>query len=69
VTRHDAIAMLEASAVKIARALDTLTAERGAKIGVTNAVVGTINLYQVGEWAVAHVQRHARQTERALTAP
>ena len=66
VTRHDAIAMLEASAVKMAQALDTLTPERGGKIGVTNALVGTINLYQVGEWAASHVLRHDRQAEQAL---
>jgi hypothetical protein len=69
VTRHDAVAMLEASAVKMARAFDTVTAERGAKIGVTNQLVGTINLYQVGEWAVSHVRRHERQAARALAAP
>lgn len=66
VTRHDAIAALEASAVKMARALDTLTPERGATIGVTNAVVGTINLYQVGDWAAMHVERHYAQAQRAL---
>ncbi len=66
VTRHDAIARLEASAVKMAQALDTLTPERGAGIGVSNALVGTINLYQVGEWAASHVLRHDRQAERAL---
>lgn len=66
VTRHDAIAALESSAVKMARALDTLTPERGATIGVTNPLVGTINLYQVAEWAVTHVERHDRQAQRAL---
>ena len=66
VTRHDAIAALEASAVKFARALDTLTPERGATTGITHQVVGTINLYQVGEWAAAHVQRHDQQVQRAL---
>ena len=68
VTRHDAIAALEASAVKMARAFDTLTPERGTGIGVTNLVVGTINLYQVGEWAVSHVWRHDAQVERAIAA-
>lgn len=67
VTRHDAIAALEASAVKMARALDTLTPERGGRVGVTNPLVGTINLYQVGEWAITHVQRHDAQVDRALT--
>jgi hypothetical protein len=66
VTRHDAVAMLEASAVKMARAFDTLTPERGARIGVTNQLVGTINLYQVGEWAASHVARHDAQAQRAL---
>jgi hypothetical protein len=68
VSRHDAIAALEASAVKMARAFDTLSAERGAGIGVTNPIVGTINLFQVGEWAVSHVERHDAQAERALIA-
>ena len=67
VSRHDAIAALEASAVRMARALDTLTPERGTRIGVTNALVGTINLYQVGDWAAAHVARHYAQAQRALT--
>jgi len=66
VTRHDVIAALEASAVKMAQALDTLTPERGAKIGVTNPVVGTINLYQVGEWAASHVARHYEQARQTL---
>ena len=66
VTRHDAIAALESSAVKMARALDTLTPERGGRIGVTNPLVGTINLYQVGDWAATHVERHFEQARRAL---
>jgi DinB family protein len=69
VRRGDAIAALESSAVKMARALDTLTAERGSKLGVTNALVGTINLYQVGEWAAAHVARHLGQVARAFESP
>ena len=52
--------------MKMARAFDTLTAERGAKIGVTNQLVGTINLYQVGEWAASHAARHDAQAHRAL---
>ena len=66
VTRHDAIAALESSAVKMARAFDTLTPERGGRIGVTSPVVGTINLYQVGDWAATHVLRHFAQVQRAL---
>jgi uncharacterized damage-inducible protein DinB len=66
VTRHDAVAMLEASALKMARAFDTLTPERASRIGITSPLVGTINLYQVGEWAASHVARHDKQAERAL---
>ena len=66
VHKKDAVAALEASAIKMARAFDTLTPERGARIGVTNPLVGTINLYQVGEWAAAHVARHNAQAKRIL---
>jgi hypothetical protein len=66
VSRHDAIAALEASAVRIARAFDTLTPERGARMGVTSPVVGTISLYQVGEWAASHVERHLKQARQAI---
>ena len=66
VTCHDAVAMLESSAVKMARAFDTLTAERGSRIGVSNQLVGTINLYQVGEWAASHVARHDAQARKSL---
>ena len=68
VSRREAIAALEASAVKMARAFDTLTPERGMRLGVTSPVVGTINLYQVGDWAVTHVQRHDAQAARAIGA-
>ena len=66
VRRQDAVAALEASAVKMAQALDTLTAERGTKVGVSNALVGTINLYQIGEWAAGHIERHLRQVTGLL---
>ena len=36
--------------------------------GPVRLVVGTINLYQVGEWAVSHVWRHDAQVERAIAA-
>jgi hypothetical protein len=66
VSRHDAIAALETSALRIARAFDTLTPERGARIGVSSPIVGTINLYQVGEWAASHVARHRKQARQAI---
>ena len=67
VTRMDAIAALEASGMAMARALDAVTPERGAGLGISNPIVGgTINLYQVGEWATAHVIRHNKQAKQTL---
>jgi DinB superfamily len=66
VTRHDAIAELEASGVRIGRALDMVTPERGAAYGISSPIVGEINVYQIGEWATAHVIRHNRQAKRIL---
>jgi hypothetical protein len=66
VSKSEAIAALESSATKMARALDTLTAERGGRMGITHPIVGTINLYQLGDWATAHVIRHNRQAKRVL---
>jgi DinB family protein len=66
VKRSDAVAALEASATKMAHAFDSLTCERGARMGITNAVVGTITVYQLGEWATAHIARHNKQAKRML---
>lgn len=66
VRKTEAVAALEASAMKMAHAFDALTSERGAGMGVTNAVVGTINVYQIAEWATAHVARHNKQAKRVL---
>jgi hypothetical protein len=67
VTRDEAVAALEASGVRLARALDRVTPERGAGFGLTSPIVGgTINVYQIGEWATAHVIRHNRQAKRVL---
>jgi hypothetical protein len=67
VTRDAAVAALEASGVRLARAFDTVTAERGTGYGITSPIVGgAISLYQLGEWATAHVIRHNRQAKRTL---
>ena len=63
----EAIAALEASGMKMAHALDAVTPERGAGHCITSAIVGgAINLYQVGEWATAHVIRHNKQAKQVL---
>jgi hypothetical protein len=66
VRRNDAVAALEASGMKMAHAFDALTSERGARMGITNAVVGTITVYQLAEWATAHIARHNKQAKRVL---
>lgn len=65
VTRHDAIAELEASGIRIGRALDRVTLERGG-YGISSPIVGEISIYQIGEWATAHVIRHNYQAKRIL---
>lgn len=66
VKRTEAVAALEASGMKMARAFDVLTSERGSRMGINHAVVGTINVYQIGEWATAHVARHNKQAKQVL---
>jgi hypothetical protein len=67
VSRHDAIAALETAGMRMARAFDAITPERGSTVGITHPIVGgTITVYQIGEWATAHVIRHNRQAKRAL---
>jgi DinB family protein len=66
VKRTEAVAALEASGTRMARAFDALTSQRGGRIGVTNPVVGTITVYQLAEWATAHIARHNKQAKRIL---
>ncbi|MFL6280047.1 MAG: DinB family protein [Vicinamibacterales bacterium] len=66
VTRREAVAALEASGTKMASAFDALTQERAGGMGITHAVVGTINLYQLAAWATAHIARHNKQAKRIL---
>jgi hypothetical protein len=66
VRRADAISALEAAGMRMARAFDSLTPERGGRMGISSPLVGTINLYQVGDWATAHIIRHNRQAKRVL---
>jgi uncharacterized damage-inducible protein DinB len=63
----DALAALERSSAQIEAALGVLTPVRGSRQGITHRIVGTISLYQVGEWAVAHTIRHNAQAKRVLS--
>ena len=67
VTRDEAVAALEAAGVRLARALDLVTPERGTGFGLSSPIVGgPINVYQLAEWATNHVIRHNRQAKRVL---
>jgi DinB superfamily len=67
VTRDDAIAAMEASARKLDRALESAAVERCAGFGVRSPILrAEINLYQVAEWATAHIVRHNQQAKRTL---
>jgi hypothetical protein len=66
VRREDAIRAVEEAGRQMALALETLTADRGNRMGITHPIVGVISVYQIGEWATAHVARHNRQAKRAL---
>lgn len=67
VSRDATIAALEASGMRMARAFDAMTPERGSTMGITSPLVGgAITVYQIGEWATAHIIRHNRQAKRAL---
>ena len=68
VKRTEAVAALEASGTKMARAFDSLTSDRGARMGIQHPVVGTINVYQIAEWAAAHIARHNKQAKQLLGA-
>jgi hypothetical protein len=68
VSRDEAISALEASGMRMARALDRLTPERGSGMGITHPITGAISVYQIGDWATAHIIRHNQQAKRVLGA-
>ena len=66
VQRDDVLAALSASEARLLAALQALTAERGAGLAITHPAVGTVTLYQLAEWATAHIIRHNQQLKRVL---
>jgi hypothetical protein len=67
VTRSEAIALLEASGERMDRALEEVTPDRAERYGIKSSIVGgEINVYQIAEWATAHVIRHNQQAKRTL---
>lgn len=68
VSRDAAISALEEAGMRMARALDRLTLERGGGMGITHPITGAISVYQIGDWATAHIIRHNQQAKRVLGA-
>lgn len=66
VSRAEAISGLEGSGMRMARAFDRLTPERGGGMGITHVITGAISVYQIGDWATAHIIRHNQQAKRVL---
>ena len=67
VTRDDALTKLRWSAAPTLKAIETLTPERAANYTV-KLPFGILNLYQLAEFAGAHVGRHKKQLDRCLQA-
>jgi hypothetical protein len=55
-----AVERLRASAQRLSKAIASLTTERGTRYTVT-LPIGTLSLYQLAEFTVAHVTRHSAQ--------
>ena len=65
VAAGDAVRRFRDSTAHLARAIETLTPDRAGHC-ISNRVVGTITLYQAGEFAIAHMIRHNQQAKRLL---
>ena len=65
VAAADAVRQFRDSAAHLSRAIEALPPER-AKLCITNRAVGTITLYQAGDFAIAHMIRHNQQAKRVL---
>jgi hypothetical protein len=61
-----AVERLRASGHHLAKAIATLSAERGSGQCVTLPAVGTMSLFELADYAVAHVVRHADQLGKAV---
>ncbi len=64
----DALERLRASADEVRHAIGSLTPERGSRFVLRTPITGEISIYQVAEWATAHVIRHNAQAKRVLGA-
>ena len=65
VTIGEAVSKVRSSSARLREALSGLTPER-SRYCLTHRAVGTISLYQVGDFAIAHMIRHNHQAKRVL---
>jgi hypothetical protein len=65
VSGDNAVERLRASAHHLSKAIASLTLERGSRYCVT-LPWGTLSLFELAEYTVAHVGRHAAQIDRAV---
>jgi hypothetical protein len=68
VAAADALQQFGQSVSHLARAIEALTPVR-ARYCISTKAVGTITLYQAGEFAIAHMIRHNQQAKRILETP
>ncbi len=64
VTRAEALARARASHARLAQALREIPESRG--LWSVNSILGPVTVYQVGDWASAHVARHNAQAKRLI---
>ena len=65
VSGADAVDRVRQSAARLAAAIAAVSPERG-RYCFTNKIVGTVSVYQAGDWAIAHIIRHNQQAKRIL---
>lgn len=62
ISKVEALTRARASQERLAAALRALPESRG--LWTVRSILGLISVYQVGDWAVAHVARHNAQAKR-----
>lgn len=63
-SRYEALLRVRASQERLVTAMRAMPASRG--LWTVKSILGDISVYQVGEWATAHVTRHNAQAKRTI---
>jgi hypothetical protein len=66
ISGDNALERLRTSGHRLAKAIATLSPERGSLHCVTLPAVGTLSLFELADYAVAHAIRHADQLGQAV---